>query len=91
MKLVLIKQDSAEWNYMWDLVRNHPINESIEEPTIALNNGEAWQYMGSYRQDDKVIHTFRHRNHPKTNRRYDLTLHSSKGLTDEQIQKEKRL
>lgn len=74
MELVLIEIDSAEWNYMWNWLASHPINEGIENPSLALNDGEAWQYMGSYKQGDRVLSQFRHRNHPKTNTVYSTSI-----------------
>ena len=68
MELVLIKIDSTEWNVMWDWVAAHPINQGLDNPSVALNEGEAWQYTGSFKQDDKIISSFRHKFHPLTNR-----------------------
>ena len=53
MELILIKQDSPEWLYMWDWIFNHPINEGLTLPQV-----NTWQYRGSLRQDDKVLHQF---------------------------------
>ena len=61
MDLVLVEQGSSEWNFIWDYVANHPINEGIENARVAFNQGEQFQYMGSYRQGDKVCHSIRHR------------------------------
>lgn len=87
MDLVIVERESAEWNYMWEWLENHPINEGIEEPRLALNSGEVWQYMGSYRQDNKVIHSFRHRQHPRDNQRKNLNLNASDKFNNEQINK----
>jgi hypothetical protein len=89
MEMILIEQKSPEWDSMWKWVAEHPINENIEHPTVALNDesGEAWQYMGSFRQKNKVIHEFRHRHHPKTGRREYLKVAGSVNITDEQINK----
>ena len=86
MEMILLKQDSAEWNSMWETLANHPINEGLKSPKIAFNDGEQWQYMGSYRQDGKVIHDFRHRFHPKTNGVYRVTFNGNVVPT-EQIEK----
>ena len=61
MEFILIKEGSSEWDYLWNWLGNHPINANIDSPTIALHEGEAWQYMGSWKQGDSVIHTLRHR------------------------------
>ena len=87
MELVLIKSESPEWEYMWEWLANHPINKNIPEPTTALNDGEAWQYMGSFKNKDKVIHEFRHRNHPFNNQLQRLNLQATPDLTDDQIEK----
>lgn len=79
MEMLIIKRDSPEWNWMWSQLASHPLNEGIEESTVALNtlNGEAWQYMGSYRgKDGTVVSEFRHRSHPFDNeRRYIKFIH----------------
>lgn len=89
MEMVLIKIDSNEWIYMWEWLAAHPINKDLDEPTVALNDGEAWQYMGSYRSKDKrVIHTFRHRKHINNNNQLkELSVTGSINLNDEDIEK----
>ena len=91
MELILITPESDEWNYMWKWLAEHPINEGITEPTIAYNEGESWQYMGSYKQKERVIHTFRHRNFPKGNYVKTLSVSASPNLTPNQISKEFKL
>jgi len=87
MNLILIKPNSPEWDFMWKWLEDHPINKGIEEPTTALNEGEAWQYMGSWQQDNSAIHSFRHRNHPVTNSLQNVSVHASELLTPDQIEK----
>jgi len=87
MNLVIIKEGSNEWNYIWDYIAKHPINEGVDDPKVALNNDEAWQYMGSYKQDNKVIHEVIHNNHPKTNRKHKLVFYSSNNIDDMEITK----
>lgn len=86
MEMILIKTDSGEWNRMWDELASHPLNEGIEEPSLAVNEGEAWQYIGSYRQDKRIIHEFRHNLHPKYNQKEYLKFNSSELISDEDIQ-----
>lgn len=75
MKLILLKPNSNEWNFAWDWVANHPLNEGIEDPSTALNEGNGWMYMGSYwNGSDKLISTFKHNLHPKTNNRQTLSI-----------------
>lgn len=91
MELVLIEPNSPEWEYMWKWLEEHPINKDIEEPTLAMNEGEAWQYMGTFKQDDRIIHEFRHRNHPATGLRQYLKVSGSDTFTQEQIHKKFKL
>ena len=77
MDLILVKMGSPEWEFIWKYVQDHPINDNIDEPTLALNNNEAWQYMGSYRQNNRVIHQVRHRYHQTTNNVVTLTFNAS--------------
>lgn len=64
MEFIILKEDSQEWGIMWDMLRLHPINAQESEPCIAFNNGEVWQYMGTYRNKETLISEFRHRCHP---------------------------
>ena len=87
MEFVIIKKNCEEWNYIWNWLENHPLNQGLTEPTIALNKGEAWQYMGSFKQGDIIIHQLRHRLHPLSNTRVDLSLRNSENFTEDQIMK----
>lgn len=91
MELVLIKTESKEWEFMWNWLESHPINEDLEQPCVARHEDESWQYMGSFKEGERVIHNFRHRNHPKTKTRLDLSLQASEALTEDQIEKTFRL
>lgn len=88
MELIFVKQDSTEWEYIWDFVAKHPINEGIDEPRTALNEGQEWQYMGTYKNKNKLIHEFRHLLHPRTNNIYKITFNGSETFSDDQIEKE---
>lgn len=90
MEMLLIKQDSPEWERMWQKLADHPINKGLEEPTVALNpdNGEVWQYMGSFRQDAHTVHEFRHRSHPNDNgERYLYKFAASSEINSDDIEK----
>jgi len=93
MELVIIEIGSPEWEYMWNWLSEHPINSGLEEPSIAKHpvSGEAWQYMGSFKQGERVIHELRHREHPITQKREDLKVQASGELTPEQIKKSFRI
>ena len=87
MNLILIKPNSPEWDFMWKWLENHPIKKGVEDPTLALNEGEAWQYMGSFQQGNRAIHEFRHRNHPITKSIQSLKVQASELFTNDQIEK----
>jgi hypothetical protein len=87
MEFVIIEIGSPEWEYLWNWLINHPLNEGLEQPDIALNEGEAWQYTGSYKQGDKVIHTMRHRLHPVTQKLEQISLYASNEFESSQIKK----
>lgn len=89
MEFVLLKIGSPEWEYIWNWLENHPINAGIEQPSVALNDGEAWQYIGSYRNGNTVVSELRHRKHPLTNRLELLSLKHE--ITDDAIEKKYRV
>lgn len=86
MDVVLIKENSPEWDRMWDWVASHPINEGLEEPSLSLNsaNNEYWQYLGSFRNNGIIIHEFRHASHPLTNS-IEYLKKRADNVTDEDI------
>ena len=87
MDIILLKQNGVEWDAMWNFVANHPINEGLVEPRIAMNEGEAWQYMCTYtnKERNKFIHELRHKNHPNTNGVYFIKFNSENKISDEDI------
>ena len=87
MELIFVKPESAEWNDMWDKLSLHPLNEDYPEPSTVLNQGEQWQYMGSFKLDNRILHEFHHRMHPRFERREDVKFPASELLVPEDIQK----
>ena len=85
MEFILIKKDCPEWDYIWNWIANHPINKDLPDPMDALNEGEQWQYIGSFKHNDKVIHSMRHRYHPVTQGVKNLSLTASEAMNDESI------
>ena len=87
MEMLIIKPESAEWNFMWEWLGAHPLNAGLEEPTVAFNPNvaESWQYMGSFRSQGRVIHTFRHRAHPLDDERKYLKVAASEHMCDDDI------
>lgn len=66
-------ESTREWDWMWTRLGELEINFGLPDPTVAINEGEAWQYMGTERRGRKWVHVFRHRCHPKTNdREYEI-------------------
>lgn len=91
MELVTIKEGSSEWFFIWNYIEAHPINEGLSEPKVAEHEGEAWQYMSSYLQNDKILHEVRHRNHPTTNKLENLVFKGSDDFNEEQIDLRKKV
>lgn len=75
MKLILLKPNTPEWEFAWNWVASHPLNEGQEDPSTVMNNTFGWEYMGSYwNGSDKLISEFRHKLHPKTNNVQKLSI-----------------
>lgn len=91
MELVLIKQDSPEWEFMWNWLESHPLNKGLENPSLALNGTEGWMYMGTLKNKDKYIHQLRHRNHPVTQSIQTVSVNSSEAFTTDQIHRESKI
>lgn len=89
MEFVLLKIGSPAWNHIWQWLEEHPLNKGLEEPTVALNDSEMWQYIGSYRKGNKAISDLRHRFHPLTGRVEILSVEHE--ITDEEIEKKFRV
>lgn len=71
-----MKRDSLEWEAAWAALAKEKINRDLDEPTVAMNWGEQWQYCGSQvcTSDGTTTHWFRHRSHPKTGDRINLPI-----------------
>ena len=90
MEMIIVKRDSDEWNNMWERVSTHPINEGLPDTSVAMNEGQSWQYVGTYYNNGKAISSFRHRLHPKTGGLYNVS-YEHKELREDQIQKKFKL
>jgi len=60
----MVQPDSSEWHKAWAGLGAMPLNAG-DKVSECPHTGEVWQYVGTCRDR----HQFRHRNHPKTNRR----------------------
>ena len=69
---LFVTDEHDEWRCMWDLLAQHPINAGLDEPRSAENGDESWPYMSSSIYDAQPKHAFRHRCHPKTQRRENV-------------------
>lgn len=59
--------DPEEWAAMWDsLKRSYRADDFAEHNDRAC---ESWQYMGTAMGSESWVHSFRHRMHPRTQRR----------------------
>jgi hypothetical protein len=84
------KSNVDEWNYMWKMLAESPINSSLtgeigteNDPTVACNDEEVWQYMDTSLYAGELKHCFRHREHPATNRREYVQISVSKDFHKE--------
>lgn len=85
MEYILITPEGIEWNYMWDWLAVHPINEGFEDPSTVLHENQTWQYLGSYRSGERMIHSFRHWLHPRTNRTETVSVNATPNLLESEI------
>ena len=85
MEVILIKTDCEEWKFIHKWLSEHPLNQNLPEPNIALNEGEYWQYICSFRHNDKVIHQLRHLHHPYTHRVESISVNASEAFNEESI------
>jgi len=70
MDYIIFKEDSKDWSHIWDSLRTNTINDGLDEPCVADNNGHQWMYMGSFKNGNGIATEFRHLCHP-----YDNKLH----------------
>ena len=91
MEILMIKIDCSEWDYIWTKLSEHPVNEGLENPREALNEGESWQYMLSYKQGNKILHELRHKKHPVTQNLYKMVLHASNDFNENDIEVYKKI
>lgn len=76
-KLYFVKRDSDTWNDMWNrFVRTHFLRFGTSETTAHNKEySEVWQYMGTvHKPTGEAEHQFRHRMHPKTQKREHLCI-----------------
>lgn len=92
MKAIFIKVNSPEWEFIWNWLSNHPLNKDNTNPRECENNGEVWQYMGSFANSltllDDCVHEFRHRSHPLTGERRTLSVQASKDMKLEDVERD---
>ena len=92
IELVLLKLDSEELKYVWSYLAGHPINQGLENPTSALNDGQEWMYMGTFTDGKRYLHQARHRFHPKCDCVKSISLDASKEFNpDTDIEKKLKL
>jgi hypothetical protein len=77
IEFVLIKKDSLEWNHIWSYVEQAPINQGIENPSVAWNNDTGWMYMGSMTDGKSIIHRVIHTCHPYNNGSFELSFNGT--------------
>jgi hypothetical protein len=85
--LAAVQRDTAEWDYMWERLGQHSLNQDQERPTSCLHQDshEVWQYMGSAYADGRWSHQFRHRFHPATGQREYVNVPASLAWVRERV------
>jgi hypothetical protein len=69
---VEIQRNSPAWRAAWDGLAKEIVSRGWGDGTDLAQvwmDSEAWQSMGTYRKDRKLVCEFRHRMHPVTERR----------------------
>jgi hypothetical protein len=66
-----VQRGSPAWDAAWAGLSHVLVADGLGDGTDLAqeNDGEAWQYMGSRLTTTGMLHTFRHRDHPKTHDR----------------------
>lgn len=87
---VFVDRGTAEWDLMWQKLARKRINRSLDEPTVADNYGETWQYMESVPRKSRffgtrMLHGFRHRLHPVTGGRVCFWIRASKRFSSDDV------
>ena len=73
MEFVIIKVDSPLWLDLWDELASHPINEGLEDPSIAMYSGHCWEYRGSFKRSHPNTHQlYRHAIRRETFNKLDI-------------------
>ncbi len=83
--LTMVNPNCTEWDCMWKALANHKINKCLSDPLVADNFDEVWQYMETTHRKQRVFHVFRHRLHPKTQRKEYIEIPASKEYRKEYI------
>jgi hypothetical protein len=68
---LFVERGSPAWDAAWGGLAHVLVTDGLGNGTDLAqdHDGEAWQYMGSRRIATGMLHTFRHRDHPKTHDR----------------------
>lgn len=68
---------SPEWAAAWAGLA--AVSGDEDREAYDKESGERWQYMGADRRDDRWVHTFRHRWHPRMKKRWYLRVPGTEG------------
>ena len=86
-RIAFVEEDSAEWRAAWKRLARMSGDADFmaEDP----QTGEVWQYMGSVRHGPQWQHEFRHRNHPREQKRLLLLVRATRGWGPEKAPPER--
>lgn len=91
MKAIILKEGSKAHNYAWTFIEEHPLNKCLDVPHEANNNGNTWLYMGTIEHKDIAISTFKHEQHPLTQKMEQIAVKHLETLSDEDIEVSKSI
>jgi hypothetical protein len=86
MEYIVLKQESPSWEWCWNWLNDNPINAGITDPSIALNDGNAWEYMGTVRNKGIAISSFKHNSHPFDNEQKNISVQHLDAIPNEDIE-----
>jgi|APTNR8051073442_1049403.scaffolds.fasta_scaffold00075_78 hypothetical protein len=74
--LVFVERDEPAWPVLWKYFDSKHIllYGKSDRRDLDPSTGETWQYMGTVLLEEGIEHQFRHRHHPRAQRRLYLAV-----------------
>lgn len=81
------EDDPLEWDHAWQQLATRTGDADKE---ACDEEGQCWQFMGSYGGDRGWVHEFRHRNHPVLRGRWYVSVPATRGWQPPSVRKVNR-